>query len=253
MFAAPMICVMLMVAAAEVVPSLQRSRNESFYCLTDVAGGAADDLDADFIQCHLRTASNASANQNVNAEGIQYPRQRAVPVLPRGNDAGAEQFSVLRLINGKFRGVSEVLEHFAVFTGDSDDHFRSSCFGRLGINSAKAAPCTACAFFRTMTFRGRTQQYRMSAYQGKSNLSMRGVEQPLESPPGNPHPGRRLLLGYFLQIAKPHRLQFIRADFQSRRIPRGTESSFTAQRTNVTLFFRSRHNLLPYYVRLHII
>ena len=124
--AAPMIRIVFMVMTAEVAPRIQCSRNKSFYDLIDVSGSPADNFDADLVQSHLRTAADPAADQHFDSECVKDSRQRAMTVFAGRDNAGTKQFIALGLIDGEFRGVPEVLEHFSVFTCDCDDHFFSS-------------------------------------------------------------------------------------------------------------------------------
>ena len=123
---APMIRIVFMVMTAEVAASIQSPGNESFYDLIDVSGSAADDFDADLIQSHLRTAADPAADQHFDSECVKDSGQCAMTVFAGRDHAGTKQFIALGLIDGEFRGVPEVLEHFSIFAGDGNNHFSSS-------------------------------------------------------------------------------------------------------------------------------
>ena len=112
----------VMMIAMEISFDLERTVDVRFGNFADIAGGSADDLDADITQRIDRAAADAAANQHFDLLHGKHHRQCAVT----GASAGKLLFTANKIIlyfkHRKSRCMSEVLKNLMVFTSYSNFH-----------------------------------------------------------------------------------------------------------------------------------
>lgn len=118
---------MVVVTALEIGDYLKFALQKSVDDLIHIACRAADQLDPGFRQRHLRSSSDAAADQQIHAAFLQQPRQCSVSGLTAGQNPLRNDLAIFDREDRKFRRMPEMLEDFVVFTCDRDFHGISSC------------------------------------------------------------------------------------------------------------------------------
>ena len=118
----------VMVTALEIWIYLKFAFQKSGDDFIHIACRTADQLDPGFRQRHLRSSSDAAADQQIHATFLQQPRQCSMSGLTAGQSPLRNYLALFDREDRKFRRVPEMLEDFVVFTCDRDFHGISSCF-----------------------------------------------------------------------------------------------------------------------------
>ena len=83
---------------------------------------ASVEPDTGFRQSHLSTASDAAADQRIDAMLHQKTGQRTVAAAIGVNDFGMSDFAIQDFVQLKLLRVAEMLENLSVFIGNCDFH-----------------------------------------------------------------------------------------------------------------------------------
>ena len=113
---------MLSVVIAVGAGVLELSPEVSLNSLVRASACACAKLYAAVLQSSNRSRSYAAADQNVYSPILQQSSQSLVACAVRAHDLRGDYFSVLNIVYLKLFGVSEMLEHIAVFISYSYLH-----------------------------------------------------------------------------------------------------------------------------------
>ena len=97
-------------------------------CIFDWPLGSADDLNAVLCQSIDRAAADASADQYIDLFAGKQSGESAMSGISARDDTGRNNLSVLAIINGELRCMSEMLKDKSIFTGNGDFHVGSFLF-----------------------------------------------------------------------------------------------------------------------------
>ena len=121
-----MVMVVTVVIALDVGIVYKLTGDQGIYGFVCVAGNTAEQTDAGCCQCHLGTAADTAADQNIRVQGSQNTCQSAVAAAAGIHDLGAEDLALLHIIHLKLAGMAEMLENFAILIGNCNSHNRFS-------------------------------------------------------------------------------------------------------------------------------
>ena len=100
----------VMVSAEESFAGNEASGQIRTDGIFDRSLGSTDDLNAVLCQSIDRAAADASADQHVDLFAGKQSGKRAMPGISARNDTGRNDLSVLAVIDGELRRVSEMLK-----------------------------------------------------------------------------------------------------------------------------------------------
>ena len=113
----------VMMAAAEIFTHLQSIVDKGFCNFAHIAFGAAHHQDECLFESVDGTAADTAADKSVNLFLSQQSGKGSVSGVAGGNDFFAGDLAAFCFKDGEFGGVSEMLEHLMVFTGNCNFHF----------------------------------------------------------------------------------------------------------------------------------
>jgi len=87
-----------------------------------IAGAAAVELNTCLCQCHLGTAADATANQNICVQGAQHTCQSTVTAAVGVDNFGSNDLVILHFVDLELLGVTEMLEDHTVSISNCDSH-----------------------------------------------------------------------------------------------------------------------------------
>jgi len=114
-------------------------------CLDRFITGATDTavkVDAGFGKSRLRTAANASADENVRTELLEHGCKCAMSFAIGINDCCVDDLSFFYLINLKLRGMTEMLKDLFVLISDCNFHTMISFSEILNLDRLSAGQIT---------------------------------------------------------------------------------------------------------------
>ena len=88
---------------------------QCFHRIVRLTANTAKQTDTRLCQCHLCTATDAAANQNIHAIGCQKACQRTVTAAVGINDLLLHHLIVLDRVELKLGSVSKMLEDISIF------------------------------------------------------------------------------------------------------------------------------------------
>lgn len=80
------------------------------------------EADADLGECHLRTTTDATADQGIDTKLHEESCERAVTTAVRIHDFCANDLAIGHVVDLKLLGMTEVLENLAVFIAYCNSH-----------------------------------------------------------------------------------------------------------------------------------
>lgn len=113
---------MVMMIAPDIGIKSQIAGEKCFHRSVRIAGNTAEEPDSGGSQCHLSTAANAAADENICIQSGQYTGQSAVTAAGGIHNLGTDHFSICHIINLELTGMAEMLEDFAVFVSNRNSH-----------------------------------------------------------------------------------------------------------------------------------
>ena len=93
-----------------------------FHCRICIARYTTVQLDSQRRKCHLRTASNTAADNNIDIQCMKNIGKCTVSLTVCVNNAAFFNFTLFNIINLKLLGMTEMLEDFTVFVSYSNSH-----------------------------------------------------------------------------------------------------------------------------------
>ena len=112
----------VVVIAADIWIVGESAGQQSVYRSISIAAYASVEPDTGFRQSHLSTASDAAADQRIDAMLHQKAGQRTVAAAIGVNDFGMSDFAVQDFVKLELLGMSEMLKNLSVFIGNCDFH-----------------------------------------------------------------------------------------------------------------------------------
>ena len=87
-----------------------------------ITGASTVKLDTGLGQCHLCTAADAAADQNICVQRAQNTCQRTVTAAASVHHFGCDDIAVLNFVNLELLGVTKMLEDLTVSVSNCDSH-----------------------------------------------------------------------------------------------------------------------------------
>lgn len=116
-FAVMMLAVMI---ALYVGVKTQASAQKGVDRIVGLARNSAEETDVRLLQCRLRTAADAPADQNIDTKAFQQSRKGAVAAAHGSDDGGRDHLFVFNFIDFELLRMTEVLENLSVLVGYRD-------------------------------------------------------------------------------------------------------------------------------------
>lgn len=115
----PMVVVMI---TPDIGVEIQLTCCQCFCCCISAAGNTTVKPDTRIAECHLRTATDAAADQGIHLQGAQNTCQCTMAAAVCVYHFGRYNFSVFHIVDFELFGVAEVLKYTSVFISDCDSH-----------------------------------------------------------------------------------------------------------------------------------
>ena len=112
----------IMVVTVHVRVIAESACDECIDCRICIPADSTEKTDADLSECHLRTTTDATADQCIDTELHEESCERAVTTAVRIHDDLTYDLTIRHIVNLKLCGMSEVLENLAVFIGYCNSH-----------------------------------------------------------------------------------------------------------------------------------
>ena len=115
----PMVVVMI---TPNIGVEVQFACYQCFCCCISVAGNTAKQLNTTFGKCHLGTAPDTAADQNIRIQRMEKFGKRTVSLTVCVDDTTLHYLTVLNIVNLKLLGMSEMLINVAIFVCYCNSH-----------------------------------------------------------------------------------------------------------------------------------